>query len=582
MNTNYKKKEQLFVFFTGAIIGAVIFVLIYGTSVINFTNDSLIINGYIEKDVSQHYAGWMLYRHSPWQFPLGLAQNIAYPYGTTVSYTDSIPLFAIFFKLFRNFLPQTFQYFGLYCLLCFMLQGAFGGLISNLFSKNICTDIIASAVFVLSPIMIERTFRHCGLASHFLILAALYYYFRNKGKYNFKAYLPFFIINCLAITIHPYFLPFTFGIMFAFAVESFFFNKKYFSSPLFVISSIVVTLLTGYIIGAFYSAGSMSSFGYGFFNMNLNAFINPASRGFTNWSAVLPVRPNILGQPEGFNYLGLGVLIMIPVSLFVALLHYKTNVIKEAVRFISNHFGIIFSTAALFVFAVGDWIMFDEIQIFRIPFPAKLMEGLFGIFRANGRFTWLLVYMGTIAILFFLSRCNRKIVTNILLVFLLSVQIFDLKNVLASKHGYFTEAGGDMQGQVYEKILKNSIWDDAAEKYEICTMISSGISNSGIEIAVKFGKNGHAVNTAFEARVDYPKADRLYENTLTRIKQGILPENELVMINDITDDILNDCIKNGYSVFCVETDHLICNNKFSETEINKYISEGQFEIINLA
>ena len=112
-----------------------------------------------------------------------------------------------------------------------------------------------------------------------------------------------------------------------------------------------------------------------------------------------------------------------------------------------------------------------------------------------------------------------------------------------------------------------------------CTMISSGIANSGIEISVKFGKNGHAANTAFEARVDYPKADRLYAETLNRIKLGALPDNELVMINDITDDILNDCIENGYSLYCVETDHLICKNKFSTEEIQKYTSEGNFEII---
>ena len=576
---NYKKNNTCLTFIIGALVGLIIFIAIYGFDVIKFTNDSLIINGYIEKDIAQHYGGWMLYRNSPWRFPLGLGQNIAYPYGTVVSYTDSIPLLAIFFKIFRDFLPATFQYFGFYCLLCFMLQGAFGSLISNLFSKNIITDILASAVFVLSPIMIERAFRHCGLTSHFLILSALYFYFCNKGKTDFKAYLPFFIINVLAITIHPYFLPFTFGIMFAFAVEQFFINKKIVSAPAYVVFSIIFTLLIGYIIGAFYSTGSMSSFGYGFFNMNLNALINPMSRGFTNWSSVLPVRPNILGQPEAFSYLGLGIILMIPISAFIAVLHYKLNIFKECFEFIFNYYGIIFSAAALFIFAVGDWIMFDEIQIYRIPFPASLMEGLFGIFRANGRFTWLLIYAIVIAIIFCLTRCNKITVTNLLLALLILIQVYDLKDVLNLKHSYFTGSEGDLQGQVYEKILKNSIWDDAAEKYEICTMISSGIANSGIEISVKFGKNGHAANTAFEARVDYPKAERLSADTLSKINQGALPENELVMINDINENILNDCIENGYSLYRVETDHLICKNKFSTEEIQKYTSEGNFEII---
>ena len=569
-------------FILGAFIGLIIFIAIYGVDVIRFTNDSMIINGYIEKDVAQHYAGWMLYRSSPWQFPLGLAQNIAYPYGTTVSYTDSIPLLAIFFKLFSNILPQTFQYFGFYCMLCFVLQGAFGALLSNLFSDDLITDLSAAVIFVLSPVMIERAFRHCALTSHFLILAALYYYFKNKNSCDFKAYLPFIIINILAITIHPYFLPFTFAIMFAFCAEKFIWNKKYFSSVLYLLGSIGISLVVGYVEGAFYSADSFSSFGYGFFNMNLNAFINPASRGFENWSSVLPVRPNILGQPEGFNYLGIGIIVFIPISALMYFIHYKLDIFKTVFTFIFKYFGIIFSTAALFVFAVGDWIMFDEIQIFRIPFSTKLMEGLFGIFRANGRFTWLLVYCIALAVIFGLSKINNKLIKTAFLTAFILVQCYDLKDVLASKHAYFTGTEGDMQGQVYNEILKNSIWDDMAEKYEVCSMISSGIPNSGIEIAVKFGKNGHASNTAFEARVDYEKADELYAQMYEHIHNGTLDPDTIVMINNLKDEVLQSAIRNGYSVFEVETDYLVCVNKFTTAELNKYISEGQFTILNLA
>ncbi|MBQ7902603.1 MAG: hypothetical protein IJ362_02620, partial [Oscillospiraceae bacterium] len=61
-----KLNKQQTAFAAGAVIGFIIFALIYGLEVVNVTNDSFIINGYIEKDVAQHYAGWMLYRSSPW------------------------------------------------------------------------------------------------------------------------------------------------------------------------------------------------------------------------------------------------------------------------------------------------------------------------------------------------------------------------------------------------------------------------------------------------------------------------------------------------------------------------------------
>ena len=132
-----KENRNSILFISGALLGLIFFLAIYGISPVIFTEDSFIINGYIEKDISQHYSGWMLYRNSPWRFPVGLGENIAYPYGNVVSFTDSIPMFAIFFKLFRAILPETFQYFGLFVMLCFMLQGAFAALLCGLFNKKI-------------------------------------------------------------------------------------------------------------------------------------------------------------------------------------------------------------------------------------------------------------------------------------------------------------------------------------------------------------------------------------------------------------------------------------------------------------
>ena len=204
---NNQSKKRMKIFALGFAAGLLIFFAIYGFSVVNVQNDSFLINGYIEKDIAQHYRGWVLFRNSPWQFPLGVGQNLAYPYGTAVSYTDSIPLFAIFFKIFRSILPQTFQYFGIFVMLCFGLQGGFGALLVSLFTESRIFTTLSAGAFCLMPALIERRFRHCGLTAQFLILRCLYFYFKNKGKTDFKALLPFFVINRLSITIHPYFCP---------------------------------------------------------------------------------------------------------------------------------------------------------------------------------------------------------------------------------------------------------------------------------------------------------------------------------------------------------------------------------------
>ena len=42
------------------------------------------------------------YRNSDWHFPIGMIDSLVYPNQTSVIYTDSIPLFAIFFKYKHN------------------------------------------------------------------------------------------------------------------------------------------------------------------------------------------------------------------------------------------------------------------------------------------------------------------------------------------------------------------------------------------------------------------------------------------------------------------------------------------------
>jgi hypothetical protein len=78
----------------------------------------------------------MFFRDSSWSWPLGLAINMGYPIGANISYTDSIPIVSIFFKLISSLLPEHFQFFGLYTMLSFGLQGAASALLIGVFTKS--------------------------------------------------------------------------------------------------------------------------------------------------------------------------------------------------------------------------------------------------------------------------------------------------------------------------------------------------------------------------------------------------------------------------------------------------------------
>ncbi len=560
----------------GALVGFAVFIFIYGFSPLNPLNEQFVLSGYLEKDIAQHYAGWKLFRNSPWQFPLGVGTHIEYPYGGSVSYTDSIPLFAIFFKFLSPVLPHTFQYFGLFVCICFILQGLFGALLTNLFNDCKVFCGIAAAFFCLSPVMVERAFRHCALTAHFLIIAALYYYFKNK-KCSDKSYIPFYIINAFAITIHPYFLPFTFAVMFAFAVEDFFTGKNHIKSVVHIFASIFLTLAVGYSIGAFYNKGGMAVLGYGYFSMNLNAYFNPSSKGFDSWSRILNARPVTGGQMEGFNYLGVAVLFMVATGALITVIRN----FKDVISFIKNHFGIIFSALCLTVFAVGDVVTYGGLQIFRFPIPEQIIIKVFNIFRGNGRFGWMLFYLLlAFAIYSVYKYLPGKKAAAVFLLVLFVVQLFDLSSVLIEKHNYFYNFDTENR-QNCSVVAQHSFWEETIKQVdgvvEMQSEQGSMFGNGMIDIASLCGEHGKYINSAFAARTSVE--DR---NNFIEFHKSLVSQNDWHNVLYIVEEtkLFDDLISSGNcQSFKVDGQLVVIPAIYSQSEIDNFISLGSFEQI---
>ena len=126
---NHKSTRSARLFWLGALLGAAVFLLVYGLPPLNVANDAFCRGGYIEKDIQQHYAGWLFYRSSALGWPLGVTQAVNAPQGVSVAYTDSIPLLAVLCRPLAAALGGTFQYFGWFTLVCFALQGGFAALL---------------------------------------------------------------------------------------------------------------------------------------------------------------------------------------------------------------------------------------------------------------------------------------------------------------------------------------------------------------------------------------------------------------------------------------------------------------------
>ena len=153
-------------------------------------------------DWNQCYLGWYVFKHAAWNYPYGMLKNILYPHAMSFGYTDSIPLLAVFFKLFRNVLSDTFQYQGIWLFSCYIFQALFASLIVKNWHTKLLYKIISALLISCSTILLFRS-AHITLNAHWLILASFYVYFTEDFHCKNKILLQSLLL-ILSASFHPY------------------------------------------------------------------------------------------------------------------------------------------------------------------------------------------------------------------------------------------------------------------------------------------------------------------------------------------------------------------------------------------
>ncbi len=472
-----------------ALLGAAAFLIVYGQTPLHVTNDAWIMAGYDETDIIQHYSGWVAFRNSDWAFPLGLASDMAYGEGTYISFTDSIPWVAIVCKVFRKILPETFQYFGLYALLCYVLQAVAGYLLSFRKSRNVLYSMLGAGLFVFAPIFLERSLRHTALGSQWLLLFAVYLWLLHRDRPLWRHYLGYLALLVLAVGIHPYFLPMIGGFLFLSVLGDVLRGGKGAVKAVAVLAGeLAGTAAVGVLLGAIGSGVSSSRDGYGYYSMNLNALWNPSSLGGYTWSALLKVLPQTLGNYDGFNYLGLGLMAgLLIAGLGVLARRRKAGTGSAAMAQPQNGMHpagfdqrgtkkrtmqrtaeavpapqtaekilAVFLMVLYAMFAVSNVVTWNDTVLVTIPLPEKLLE-LCGIFRASSRLFYPVYYCLMLFAIYGIwqlrERLGRRGVCAVLFA-VFALQIFDLHGCIAQKHAQM-EANASYSSTLQEPELND-------------------------------------------------------------------------------------------------------------------------------
>lgn len=446
--------SSCFVFLCGCSLGILFFLYIFGTAILDFTYTDWLMEG---GDLTQHYLGWRLFRNSDWYFPLGLIDNIVNPYKISIIYTDSIPLFALIFKILSPVLPENFQYFGLFGFICYALQGGIGALIIKKIGGNTLQSIIGSVFFIFSTVMMYRIYGHTSLTAHFIILLSIYAYLHKNNDIK-KDIFSWSSLLVLSVLIHIYFVPMVLIFMFFRLLHEYLENKDINKQIIVVVSAFLILTTAMFSVGAFYFVKSVKG-SLGTASANLNTFFNPQS--VSPFIKSMPLATEF--QYEGFSYLGLGMILFVLIIIIDKILNNNDklrlikNELKKQFPFIS---GILIS---FFIFSLSPVITLNQQTILNYMIPVLIInpvEQIWSIFRSTGRMTWAIVY---IVMIYCISWANKSFSVKksmLLLSVLLLIQWADLKP-------WFTGKGNSFKTRIeYQSKLHSPVWAELANDYK--------------------------------------------------------------------------------------------------------------------
>lgn len=493
-------------------IGIFAFITVVGLSVLDPTN----IAWLSEDDLAAHFMGWQFYRNGPFTNPIGLNPLYGLEISNSIVYSDSIPLLAILLKPFTNFLPGTFQYFGLWIFACCSLQAWFGWKLVSLITENNTLKFFGAAFFAFSPTMIQRLSLAPGLGSHFLILASLYVVLDRKlnGKGIYWG-----LLLALAALVHAYLLVMVAALWIADWFARFWKIKdRPLGLYIELLLSGVLTVLVCWQAGYFTVGTSVLAPGYGLYGANLLSLVDPDS-----WSYLLPDIPIAEGQMSAMacNYLGLGLLFLLVLSL-PALVIERSNITSRIIRY--PFFLAVL--AGLVVFAVSHVVGIGPYKV-TIPIPEIVLK-LANAFRASQRMFWPVFYSICFVILFVIIRTYKKWAVY-LMGFALVLQIADTSSGWIKVGEKLTSK----KGSEWETSLVDPFWKAAAEKYQKVRWIMPENNFPGwSELAYFAGRNGMGTDAVYLARLDREALRQRKSTANLALKSGQYDADTLYVLDE--------------------------------------------------
>lgn len=505
------RQNEIFLAALPLALGIIAFLVIVGPRVLNPLDIAWLQLG----DAGANYLGWLFFRNSSWMFPIGLNPRYGLELSSFILYSDANPLFAFLFKLFSPLLPPTFQYIGLWLLVCFCLQAWFSWKLVGVISDSILIRLLGAGLFVFAPPMIMRMYEHSSLAAHFLITAALYITFQsNLARRRFA----WGFLLAIASMVHAYLLAMVVLIWLTDLARRAFKEKMSTWNELIIEFTVLFSVigLVCWQVGYFGTNSSLSAGGFGIYRMNLLSILDS-----DGWSYLLKNISGGVGDYEGFNYLGLGVLFLFVIAIPVLFSTWKR--FSNAVR---RYSYLLILLISLSVYAVTNNIGFGPLDVVYYYLPDFVLR--FGnTFRASGRMFWPVYYLIVFTIVFLVvNKYKRFSILLLSLAFILQV---------VDTSAGWREIRRKMvkPSQTWNTPLSDSFWEEAAARYQKVRYIpSSYIAQEWMTLGYFAGTQGLATDAVYLARTGSEAVANARSKAQDILKNGNFDHDTLYVLDD--------------------------------------------------
>ncbi|CAB4785707.1 MAG: hypothetical protein F2732_00965 [Actinobacteria bacterium] len=566
------------------LIGLSVFVYVTGGRILNPTSRDWLMVG----DSATHYMGWEFFRHtSLLQWPLGLNPKLGLDISSSVAFTDSIPLAAFIFKPFNSLLPATFQYLGLWILICFVLQTYLAARLLSHFLTDQIQIALGSVFIALSPVLIYRLvhdgYGHIALVSHFLILGALNLYFTKPLKSLWWA-----LLFTSTILIQAYFIPMVAAIWIAKLVQYLRHDGGSRSVAIKHFAAVAVASISTLIAGGYVALGSNlftggsevtdSSFPY-WFRWQPLSLIDIQTSFSGTWSHLLSDQQELRGDVEGFSFLGSGIILLAGLVTLVLLLryfvarfpHYQPSQVAAAIgaTLVITASWIVMSTqvfsmalfVALAVFVIqfsieklvakksesrsrhrALYLLVAALAAYSMTFRpgigrrtffeyplVPLFKQFTQTFHTHGRYIWPAYYLLVLVVIVVACRVFNKKLATIVLAGCLLFQVVDSASAVTTVRHRFTDA------PEWVSPMQDPRWEELARTHKnIVTLplLINDLADRWMLIADFASRHKMGTNAVYFSRINMEEASQYAGRLHDGFLHGTLDPSNIYIVTD--------------------------------------------------